>query len=62
MVNDDWVLRKVLEFNKKTKPATPENPGVVKVGSGLYIDSEGSDLNENWFHERNEFSKKNTYQ
>lgn len=41
MVNDDWVLRKVLEFNRKTKPATPDTQGVVKVGSGLYIDSEG---------------------
>lgn len=41
MVSDPWVLKKVLEFDKKTNPATTDTPGVITIGNGLYLDSEG---------------------
>ena len=41
MVSDPWVLKKVLEFDKKTNPASTDNPGVITIGDGLYLDSEG---------------------
>ena len=41
MVSDPWVLKKVLEFDKKTNPATTDEPGIITIGNGLYLDSEG---------------------
>ena len=41
MVSDPWVLKKVLEFDRKTNPATTDEPGIITIGNGLYLDSEG---------------------
>ena len=41
MVSDPWILKKVLEFDRKTNPATTDEPGIITIGNGLYLDSEG---------------------